>query len=755
MTEKRSHTVWERLEPVVRNHDLAGTLRGELADPLWLLARQRQFGEFAGEDAGSPVAVDVEYYQDDVARVEVGSESGPYDPRSDPPVETLVEREPVAAETDGAREVPNHALRAEAGMNFLDRLRRAVDDATGGPVPTPGWFDEAFHLTRPEVADAPARRFADVFDGEDDAGTPRGLDGHAVYEALTETADHVADAGTTTDWSAVSDPVDLLFDDDAPDVARATFEGAAEGFAEWYAGLFAEPGETEDAWDPDRMEYSVAVSAGTDADETTFEAGEYHGGRLDWYDFVATDRSLADDDQSPDSTDGGSSTDGDGTEDASSDSDSADEGPQSLSELPTNTRFRGMPASRLWELEDADVDLASMTAAGDDLSRLFLLEFALIAGDDWFSLPIEAPVGSVTRISSLSVTDTFGVTTADVPATPNRPDATGWDVFTFDLPNHDEPGLFLPPVLGTSQSGEVIEEVLFGRDEMANLVFGLESTVEGALGDPLDREEFRAPSLSIAELHAADDALSGSAAAADEYVVLENEGDDVLELGTEGDPQSRWELRVEDPDAANGTTTVDVPVVTVPAEGSVRVVTGTGVDTDEEVHLDRSAPLLDGDSVVSVYKPLSSDGDSSSNSSSSNGDSTPEMGLVDVAPVDPSTLSGLENYRLANEVADHWFPYVPVDDELPQRLDLGLLLDADALSGTLDVVPEPMGRILDPEASIFAEEVSRTGRRVTRSFQASAWLDGTTHVWSSREVGPGRGEVSSGLRFDFLEDGES
>lgn len=183
-------------------------------------------------------------------------------------------------------------------------------------------------------------------------------------------------------------------------------------------------------------------------------------------------------------------------------------------------------------------------------------------------------------------------------------------------------------------------------------------------------------------------------------------------VGTEGAADSHWELQVEDPDAANGTTTVDIPPLTIPAEGSMRLASGTGVDIDEEIHLDRSAPLLGDGDVVSVYKPLPA-----GERSSSDGDSGPEMGLVAAEPVDPETLGELRRYKLANEVADHWFPYLPVNDGLPQRLELGLLLDADALSGTLDMVPEPMGRILDPEASVYAEEVSRTGRQVTRRFR--------------------------------------
>lgn len=745
MADERSRTVWERLEPIARDEDLGGTLRGELADPLWLLTRQRQFGEFAGEDAGSPVEVDLQYRQDRVDRVGVGDSVDPYDPTASPPLEALIEREPVAAAADdpvdrlrsaggfsdlpaireavdGDPEAPNHAVRAEAGMHFLDRLRRAYRDANpSGALPTPSWFHEALHLQRPPVADGPARRFADVFDGEAADEPSRGLDGHVLYVALRVAEPALTDPETDPDWAALGDPVSVPFVDvlpgtdgeSVPVVARDTFVEAAEGFLDWYRSLYDEPGGGEDAWDPDRLEYSAAVSAGSGDVETTFEAREYLGGHLDWYDFEASDGTLELDGDG--SADGGEETDGDGSS------------PKTLTTLPTKTTFRGMPASRLWELEDADVDLASISAAGDDLARLFLLEFALLAGDDWFSIPVEAPVGSVTRVTSLTVMDTFGETTGPVEATVDRSDATGWDLFTFDLPGATEPGLFLPPVLGTSLGGEVVESVRYGRDEMANLLFGIETTVEGALGEPLDRARFRRPSLAIAELDPAPDELGGAAAAREESVVLENPGDDVLGL-------SGWELRVADPDSG-AETTVGLPDRAVPAEGTLRVVTGSGADTDDVAHLGRTAPLLDRDSVVSVHKPTA-DG----------------PGLVSIEAVEPASVEGLPAYRLATEVPDHWFPYLPTGTGLPVRFELALLLDADALAGTVDMVPEPLGRILDPEAGIFGEEVGRTGRVVERSYQASAWLDGRSHVWSTREVGPGTGEVSSGLRFDFLED---
>ena len=53
-----SITSWNRLEPRTRSPSLLG-IEARIHDPLWLLARQWQFGEFLGEDAGSPVSVRV------------------------------------------------------------------------------------------------------------------------------------------------------------------------------------------------------------------------------------------------------------------------------------------------------------------------------------------------------------------------------------------------------------------------------------------------------------------------------------------------------------------------------------------------------------------------------------------------------------------------------------------------------------------------------------------------------------------------
>lgn len=47
---------WERIEASSRDDELDSGVEARIADPLWMLARQWQVGEFRGDDAASPVA---------------------------------------------------------------------------------------------------------------------------------------------------------------------------------------------------------------------------------------------------------------------------------------------------------------------------------------------------------------------------------------------------------------------------------------------------------------------------------------------------------------------------------------------------------------------------------------------------------------------------------------------------------------------------------------------------------------------------
>ena len=121
-----SVTSWTRLEPQVTNADIAVSSNARVFDPLWLMTRQWQVGEFQGEDAGSPVQARVRATAAPLTRAVFGElpapASGvqptvqPYDPMR-APLETLVERRRMRANDAGDSRMLKLAV--EAGLHFL------------------------------------------------------------------------------------------------------------------------------------------------------------------------------------------------------------------------------------------------------------------------------------------------------------------------------------------------------------------------------------------------------------------------------------------------------------------------------------------------------------------------------------------------------------------------------------------------------------------------------------------------------------
>jgi hypothetical protein len=114
-------------------------------------------------------------------------------------------------------------------------------------------------------------------------------------------------------------------------------------------------------------------------------------------------------------------------------------------------------------------------------------------------------------------------------------------------------------------------------------------------------------------------------------------------------------------------------------------------------------------------------------------------------------------YLLQTMVPEHWIPLVPVRDPNGTSaivLQRGSLLTQD---GTNQPIP-PQGVLLAPAVKLWffhEEEVPREGLRIARIPSLTRGVDGTPFAWVSRRVGVGRGEGSSGLRFDLTSDTES
>ena len=125
--------------------------------------------------------------------------------------------------------------------------------------------------------------------------------------------------------------------------------------------------------------------------------------------------------------------------------------------------------------------MSRIDAATNDLARLALVEFSTIYGNDWFTFPIPVTYGSVQAISDLVVRDTFGTHELIAPAAD-----THWAMYRPAGSSVTSPALAVPSVTVAPLAGDVAEEVRFLRDEMANLVWGVEQIVTDGDGTRRD-----------------------------------------------------------------------------------------------------------------------------------------------------------------------------------------------------------------------------------------------------------------------------
>jgi hypothetical protein len=454
-----SITIWTRIEPHTRPEDpnlaLEMGLRAEIADPLWLLGRQWTLGELHGEDAASPIIAHLQGESAPLWRWRPGAEGIATNLPPDVPLETLVERERIFPPRGGDRTpFPNRHLAAEAGLQFLRHVAAHLEAHSRAGTYREPYIKEC-PLDPPtdeerRTLDPESLRFLEVMAG-------RVPDGARLYASLRIALPaERGGSGTLPSEPTIS-----------TDDKEAVLAAIADWFT-WCETLVSEPQADETAWERERIEYTFAVSAETAQGKVVLEAPEYFEGRLDWHAFVPGSSSLGgDDDDRP--------------------------APKSIdsSVVPTPVSYPGMPGPRWWEIEEGRVNFGSVEAGPTDLLRLLFVEFVSVFGNDWFVIPIgDVPTGSVSRVTSLEVTDTFGEQTKVKPFAPTGPRAT-WRMFQPASRDRTASAglLLLPATVTASLESAPLEEVVFLRDEFANMAWAVERTVESEGGRPLSRHE--------------------------------------------------------------------------------------------------------------------------------------------------------------------------------------------------------------------------------------------------------------------------
>ncbi len=424
-----SLTIWTRLEPRCRDADLTTALQARTHDPLWFLARQWQLGEMLGDDAGSPILAAVTTNESVLNRVSAGSTAATALPPGTP-LEAFIEREAVRPSTSDIE----YRQSADAGLYFL-RLLRVGNVGQLAPLYVTQYGIAAPTAAQQASLDAPALAVAAIVANRVPDGARLAVDLRAAQPGLPAT------------------PV-------IPSADRAAVQTAANAYLEWYDSLYDAPTTgPSPSWVDARMEYEFSVDASATDTPCAFVADRYTGEPLDWLSFDHSATPL-----------GAISTP-----------------PAAVTHtlIPAPVTFKGMPAPRYWQLEDASVDIGAVDAGPADTARLMLREFALIYGNDWFVVPIPVTVGAVAHVTSLVVTDTFGITQT-IPHYSATPDGGRWRIFAISGDAIDY-RLILPPVLARGLDSQPQEQVLLVRDDAASMAWGVEKIVAGASGTPIDR----------------------------------------------------------------------------------------------------------------------------------------------------------------------------------------------------------------------------------------------------------------------------
>jgi hypothetical protein len=430
MAEKNTLLLWERLLPAADSDDIADSLRCEIRDPLWLLARQWQLGEFQVEDAGMAASAHVIAHTTTPQRFSANGQAA-FPLSKDKPLDAVVES--ILPEFD-------LVMRMETGRRWRQMLVKAGkghlwEEFCEVPMLQ---FKQPVAVFNPDNLELRATYHEPYEQSLAALGNARMVDGWRLFEKLQD--------DTASEFLNPEDP---------------TVDALGEQWKNWVNDrLKAHNPDFVASWDASRLEYVAKVAAPVSNAATAFlDVPEHSGKPMAWHDWVK----------------------GEEKTDLNQELRPAEIQIHRKTALPTSVTFPGMPHARWWEMEDSTIDLSNIKAQKTDTGLLLLAEFSLLYSNDWLLLPLALPLGSMSKVRSLRVTDVFGVQTI-IQQNPGRGD---WRLFQLSKDQFTD-WMWLPPVsIGPVQS-EVLEEVKFIRDEMANMVWAVEQTVSDGIGGSLD-----------------------------------------------------------------------------------------------------------------------------------------------------------------------------------------------------------------------------------------------------------------------------
>jgi hypothetical protein len=428
-----SITSWQRLVPISRSADFDTAIAAEIHDPLWMLSRQHRIGELQAQDAGSPAFVRIGYKATPLTTLILSTGTTqttvPLDPTK--PIEAQILPEPQA---------PDLATRVELGLTFFQILGEAFG-ARGGAL------KQAFATVSSLALDPPATATFDPIDPATSTFASMTIGGQAIDGVKV-----YADAQNQT----IPPQVSAILQSGE----NATLLAVYQAFTNWVGATFGQVdvGDPK-GWNASALDYDIQMQFGG-TNTVTMNVEPNENGAVDWTSFdLATQ--VADP--------------------------FASITPQITHGVPMTVRFPGMPAPRYWDFESGELPWPDVDTTRTELLRLLVIDFAMLYGLDWFVLPLDLSVASAVKVDTVLVYDVFGGLTVIDPVEVGRglPTPDRFTMYSTASPGANVAGfMVLPPAAGTAlQQGAVLEEVRFARDEMADMVWGVEVVTESRIGE--------------------------------------------------------------------------------------------------------------------------------------------------------------------------------------------------------------------------------------------------------------------------------
>lgn len=409
-----------------RNSDYNKALSLQTFDPLWMLSRQWQYGRFQGNDCGTPVTATVHT----VRKL----------------IDDKVSAEPLEYEVEKVNYEMTAYVRAESAM-FLKKslLRIGLGNAIvelNEKYPLSEYIDELNNATTSDEAldklktkkNKALKKFSNFY-------AKRCFDGYKVYLDLCS---------------------------DSPSISLT--ETVRKKYIAWFENKFLPNKSGKDSWNFSKLAYEVSIKQGN----TEYSTDQYASGTLSWYSFDVKK--------------------GDDAGEVSKSSYPI------LTYIPTPAKFSGAPAQRLWELENRRVVMGNNNIAPEYIATSLIMQYISTYSNDWMITPLETETGSVLDVEYIEVKDSFNdvrIISKSAEFVDKKKSSDGptdrWCLFGSSKSdayyNRDfscNGGLLFPPTVIRCEEGSPIEEVQFLRDEMSNMLWGVETKINDGCGGYLD-----------------------------------------------------------------------------------------------------------------------------------------------------------------------------------------------------------------------------------------------------------------------------